>query len=92
MSERTRKLTIVAQDPGVRVGGRILTTEVTVPAERLAPGPRGHRESRIFGPAGPELLSKDSARSTRSRASRIVTEPPPRISAYLATGCAIDVR
>ncbi|MFN7992116.1 MAG: hypothetical protein U0Q18_00850 [Bryobacteraceae bacterium] len=40
----TRKLTIIAQDPGLRVDdGRILTTEVEVPLEDLEPGPRGYR-------------------------------------------------
>jgi hypothetical protein len=40
---RTRRLTIIAQDPSVRVDGRILTTEVEIPAEEIAPGPRGYR-------------------------------------------------
>src|SRR5688500_591477 len=40
---RTRRLTIVAQDPSVRVDGKILTTEVDLPAEEIAPGPRGYR-------------------------------------------------
>jgi hypothetical protein len=41
---RTRKLTIVAQDPAVtNAGGRILTAEVDVPAEELARGPLGYR-------------------------------------------------
>jgi hypothetical protein len=39
----TRKLTIIAQDPSVRVGQKILTTEVEIPAEDLLPGPRGYR-------------------------------------------------
>jgi hypothetical protein len=40
----TRKLTIIAQDPGLRVDDdRILTTEVDVPLEDLEPGPRGYR-------------------------------------------------
>ena len=39
----TRKLTIVAQDPLVRIGGRILTAEVEIPAEELLPGPCGYR-------------------------------------------------
>ncbi len=39
----TRKLTIIAQDPGVLSGGRILRARVTVPAEELDPGPRGYR-------------------------------------------------
>jgi hypothetical protein len=40
---RTRTLTIVAQDPGVRQDGKILTAEVEVPAEELAAGPCGYR-------------------------------------------------
>lgn len=41
---RTRKLTIIAQDPSVRgLDGKLLKTEVEIPAETLAPGPRGYR-------------------------------------------------
>jgi hypothetical protein len=41
---RSRKLTIVAQDPAVKgADGEILTAEVDVPAEELAPGPWGYR-------------------------------------------------
>jgi len=40
---RTQELTIIAQDPSVKVDGRILTAQVSVPAEELAPGPRGYR-------------------------------------------------
>lgn len=41
---RTRKLTIVAQDPAVTDDrGKILTTEVDVPAEELGRGPWGYR-------------------------------------------------
>ena len=40
---RTRKLTIIAQDPSIRVNGRILRTEVEIPAEELQPGPWGYR-------------------------------------------------
>ena len=40
----TRKLTIIAQDPGVRdANGQILTAEIEVPVEELEPGPRGYR-------------------------------------------------
>jgi hypothetical protein len=40
----TRKLTIIAQDPGLRVEhDQILTAEVEVPLEELEPGPRGCR-------------------------------------------------
>jgi hypothetical protein len=39
----TRRLRIIAQDPSVRVNGKILTAHVDVPAEELAPGPWGYR-------------------------------------------------
>jgi hypothetical protein len=39
----TQKLTIIAQDPSVKVGGKILVSEVDVPAEELLAGPRGYR-------------------------------------------------
>ncbi|WP_405233691.1 gluzincin family metallopeptidase [Lentisalinibacter salinarum] len=39
----TRQLTVVAQDPSIKRGSRILTTELTIPAESLDPGPRGAR-------------------------------------------------
>jgi hypothetical protein len=42
--QRTREVTIVAQDPSVRRrGGEILTTAVAVPWEDLESGPTGHR-------------------------------------------------
>ena len=41
---RIRRLTIIAQDPAVSdVDGEIVTAEVSVPVDRLEPGPRGHR-------------------------------------------------
>ena len=40
---RTRPLTVIAQDPGVRAGGQILTTQLEVPIENLSPGPMGVR-------------------------------------------------
>jgi hypothetical protein len=42
--ERTRELTVFAQDPSVRdARGRIIRATVTVPAEDLDRGPRGYR-------------------------------------------------
>lgn len=40
-----RKLTIIAKDPGLRIGGTgpMVFTQVDVPAEILAPGPTGYR-------------------------------------------------
>lgn len=40
---RTRYLTIVAQDPGLKLNGKILTERVAVPAECLDRGPLGNR-------------------------------------------------
>jgi hypothetical protein len=40
---RARKMLVIAQDPGVRRNGQILTTSVSVPWEDLQPGPMGHR-------------------------------------------------
>jgi hypothetical protein len=40
---QTTLLTVIAQDPSVRNRGRILTAQVSVPAEVTEPGPRGAR-------------------------------------------------
>ena len=40
---RTRSLRIIAQDPSVKVDGKILTARVEVPAEDLQAGPWGPR-------------------------------------------------
>lgn len=56
---RLRKMRIVAQDPAVTLDGRrggILTAEVDVPAEELAPGPRGYRVHVIDYDASSGLL------------------------------------
>lgn len=55
---RKRKLRIIAQDPGIRVDGKILTAEVDVPAEELAPGPWGHRVHVIDYDASSDVLFK----------------------------------
>jgi hypothetical protein len=39
----TRKLTILALDPSVRLGKNILRTQIEIPNEFLDPGPRGYR-------------------------------------------------
>jgi len=44
--EPVRQLTelrVIAQDPSVRVRGRVLTETIRIPAEHLEPGPRGAR-------------------------------------------------
>jgi hypothetical protein len=45
---RSRRLTVIGQDPAVRGrGGRIVRTQVAVPAEALDRGPRGYRVSVV---------------------------------------------
>jgi hypothetical protein len=39
----TRKMSVIAQDPGIRRRGKILMAKIDVPAEDLAPGPIGYR-------------------------------------------------
>ncbi len=51
-----RKLTIIAQDPSIRIDGRILMAEVDVPAEKLAAGPCGHRINVIDYDATTNIL------------------------------------
>lgn len=60
-----RTLTIIGQDPTLRVGGRIVTAAVTIPNERLSPGPRGYRvqvvdydasTNRMFVPLDPAAM------------------------------------
>ena len=40
---RERSVTIIAQDPSVRVDGEILLARINIPAENLSPGPVGYR-------------------------------------------------
>jgi hypothetical protein len=45
---RTRRLTIIAQDPSVkRFDGKILKSRIDIPAEEVAPGPRGYRVALV---------------------------------------------
>jgi hypothetical protein len=65
----TQRLTIIAQDPSIRIGGRILTTEVEIPAEEMLPGPCGYRvnvidydstSNLLYEPARYEMLDNGS--------------------------------
>jgi hypothetical protein len=53
-----RTLTVIAQDPSVRIGGRILTTELTIPAEELLQGPCGYRVNVIDYDSSTDTLYK----------------------------------
>lgn len=71
----TRKLTIVAQDPSVRVNGRILTADVTVPAEDLAPGPTGYRVKVVDYDASSDTLYKAKAFKPNPGDRDLLTNP-----------------
>lgn len=52
----TRPLTVIAQDPAVKVDGRPVTAQVQVPAEALSPGPCGYRVHVIDFDATADVL------------------------------------
>lgn len=60
---RTRTLTVLAQDPSVTLDGRALTAALPVPAEPLAPGPRGYRVHVIDYDATTDRLYRPSSRA-----------------------------
>ena len=45
---RTRKLTIIAQDPSIRVREKILRTQIEIPAEELQPAHWGRVQTLDF--------------------------------------------
>jgi hypothetical protein len=53
---RRQRFRIIAQDPSIRVKGKILTALVDVPAEELGPGPWGHRVQVIDYDASTQTL------------------------------------
>lgn len=56
---KTRKLTIIAQDPVVKNSeGRILRAKVEIPREKLGPGPTGYRVCVIDYDASQRILYK----------------------------------
>jgi hypothetical protein len=54
----TCTLTVIAQDPSVTSRGKMLTTELTVPAEELLPGPCGYRINVVDYDAATNTLYK----------------------------------
>src|SRR5688572_7926471 len=77
---RTRLLRIVAQDPGVRRHGRILTTQVEVPAEGLVAGPWGHRVQIIDYDASTNTLYKPQGKRDHDLVRLRYTDPFDKIS------------
>jgi hypothetical protein len=65
---RTRQMSVLAQDPGVRRKGKILTARVSVPWEDLEKGPIGRRV---------HVVDYDSTTSTLYRPAAVVADDFP---------------
>ncbi len=69
---RTRRITVIAQDPSVRRGRRIVTGQVAIPQEDLQAGPWGHRVQVVDYDASLDRYREPEAiaceRTIRSRA------------------------
>lgn len=52
----TRRLTILAQDPGIVIDGKLVRALVEIPAEELLPGPCGYRVNVVDYDASANLL------------------------------------
>ena len=63
---------VVAQDPALRVNGRILTTCLDVTAEQLTPGPCGGRVAVIDYDASTDTLYKPFARCVGRKSGEFV--------------------
>ncbi|QWG16711.1 hypothetical protein KMZ68_17125 [Bradyrhizobium sediminis] len=81
----TQRLTIIAQDPSVRLNGRILTTEIEIPAEEILAGPCGYRvhvvdydstSNVLYQPASYQLLDSGSYKDPfkRSRPAKTAAQ------------------
>jgi hypothetical protein len=57
----TRRLTILAQDPAVRIDGKLVRATVEIPTEDLLPGPRGYRICVIDYDASANVLYRPLA-------------------------------
>ena len=55
-TQGTRELTIIAQDPAFRKGGKIVRAVVDVPIEELLPGPCGYRVNVIDFDVGANVV------------------------------------
>jgi hypothetical protein len=67
---RERSVTIIAQDPTVRVDGEILLARINIPAESLSPGPIGYRVEVIDFDATTDTLYTPAARADLDRWSK----------------------
>lgn len=81
---REQSVTIIAQDPSVRIKGEILLAKINIPAERLAPGPIGYRvevldfdatSDTLYSPGKKVDLEKWSRMPTKGLGDRLIKDP-----------------
>ncbi len=72
-----QKLTILTQDPGVRIRNRLAVSQVDVPAERLDVGPTGYRVKVIDFDAGSNVLYKGPRYAIDAKGAAIDPYAPP---------------
>lgn len=75
-SAPTQKMVILAQDPTVLVGKRILTAEAEIPAEALGPGPRGYRVYVVDFDSSAGALYEPAEVPVRSKSIERLIEDP----------------
>jgi len=68
---RERSVTIVAQDPTIRVDGEILLAKINIPAETLGPGPVGYRVEVIDFDATTDTLYTPAPRVNPDKWSKL---------------------
>ena len=66
----TRRMTVIAQDPGVRRDGRIVMSTIEVPAEDLRVGPMGYRVQVVDFDATRRVFHRSHNLPARSPGSR----------------------
>jgi hypothetical protein len=82
--DETMMLRIIAQDPSIRVHGRILTADVEVPAEQVQRGPWGHRVQVVDYDASRRMFYKP-LEYRRDREGRVVDPFATAIDSELLT-------
>jgi hypothetical protein len=65
LSPRMRRVTVIAQDPSVRRGRRIVTGEIAIPREDLREGPWGHRVQVVDYDASLDRYRKPKSAATK---------------------------
>jgi hypothetical protein len=81
---RERSVTIIAQDPAVRVDGEILLARINIPAESLSPGPVGYRvevidfdatTDTLYLPVAPLNPNRWARLASKGLGDRLVADP-----------------